>query len=106
MNRTHTESSDLESGPPLAELPHGEESYRGDIKDQDIKNLDAVYENSITHSFTGEERDIAVPIMWNNELTPYFHLDLAAALSSACEELPGAQQEDPGKSVPPGEQQA
>ncbi|WFD30798.1 hypothetical protein MSPP1_001822 [Malassezia sp. CBS 17886] len=25
---------------------------------------------------------VVVPVMWNNELTPYFHLDLAAALSS------------------------
>ena len=106
-SKTHSESSDLESAPPLAELPHGEESYRGDIKDQDIKNLDAVYENSITYSVSGEERDIAVPIMWNNELTPYFHLDLAAALSSACEELPSEYlHEDLGKPVPPGEQQA
>jgi len=35
---------------------------------------------------------ITVPIMWNNELTPYFHLDLAAAVSAATDSLSPLQE--------------
>ncbi|WFD18906.1 hypothetical protein MCAP1_001119 [Malassezia caprae] len=58
-----------------------------DRLDFDIRNLDAMYaqDSKPEHSV---DPSIVVPIMWNNELTPYFHLDLAAALSAAEGSLP------------------
>ena len=56
---------------------------RNSAFDEDLKHLDAMYMNDskpLVH-----DEGISVPIMWNNELTPYFHLDLAAALSAAIE---------------------
>ena len=38
------------------------------------------------------DEGISVPIMWNNELTPYFHLDLAAAVSAATDSLSPLQE--------------
>ncbi|EST04846.1 STAS domain protein [Kalmanozyma brasiliensis GHG001] len=36
---------------------------------------------------TSEPSSISVPIIWGNDLTPYFHLDLSAALAAATESL-------------------
>lgn len=49
----------------------------------DLHALGAAYARERTDSNGSNGAPITVPIMWNNELTPYFHLDLAAALSSA-----------------------
>ncbi|PKI84595.1 hypothetical protein MVES1_001690 [Malassezia vespertilionis] len=57
--------------------------------DDDLKNLDAVYDCShVEKDRDTSHGQIAVPIMWNNELTPFFHLDLQAAVAAAIESLP------------------
>lgn len=69
-----TQITDLESQTPAIEAM--------DRLDDDIRHLDALYAQD-SKAEQSEEPSIVVPIMWNNELTPYFHLDLAAALSAA-----------------------
>ena len=85
----HTQSS---SPSPELRTPVDVESQSGTMEamdrlDFDIRNLDALYarDSKVEHN---EDPSIVVPIMWNNELTPYFHLDLAAALSAAEGSLP------------------
>lgn len=62
--------------------------------DDEIKNLDAIYGNNKAdqESLDMGAGSITVPILWNNELTPYFHLDLAGAVSSALESEPAENQ--------------
>ena len=39
------------------------------------------------HGVSGPTSQISVPIIWGNDLTPFFHLDLSAALEAATESL-------------------
>ncbi|WFD33427.1 hypothetical protein MCUN1_000240 [Malassezia cuniculi] len=50
---------------------------------QDLNYLGEVYRRD--HTLTERESygQIAVPLLWNNEQTPFFHFDVQAALSSA-----------------------
>jgi len=82
--------------PPVNDLESQNDTMEAmDRLDFDIRNLDALYaqDNKPEHSV---DPSIVVPIMWNNELTPYFHLDLAAALSAAEGSLPN----HPAQSAP------
>lgn len=58
-----------------------------DKLDFEIRNLDAKYAEDLRHESISSPPGISVPIMWNNELTPYFHLDLAAAMSAATDNM-------------------
>ncbi|KOS12655.1 sulfate permease [Malassezia pachydermatis] len=79
---------DLESQIPARETPAmGPEMDRMDFE---IRHLDAMYAQDSKRHSSSTDQSIVVPIMWNNEMTPFFHLDLAAALSAATESKAGA----------------
>lgn len=94
-----------EKPPSFESGPSGPSSHDDDLESQmpahtaaemdkldfEIRHLDAMYnEDSKRESENDSNASISVPIMWNNELTPYFHLDLAAALSAATDNYPAA----------------
>ena len=57
------------------------EENKADPFIQDLQYLGEVYRRESDGART--DAPISVPIMWNSELTPYFHFDLSGALSSA-----------------------
>lgn len=57
------------------------EENKADPFIQDLQYLGEVYRRESYGTRT--DAPISVPIMWNSELTPYFHFDLSGALSSA-----------------------
>ena len=63
-----------------------------DKLDFEIRHLDAMYAQESKRESSMSSPSITVPIMWNNELTPYFHLDLAAAVSAATDSLSPLQE--------------
>ena len=63
-----------------------------DKLDFEIRHLDAMYAQESKQESSMSSPSITVPIMWNNELTPYFHLDLAAAVSAATDSLSPLQE--------------